>query len=160
MARERRPSVVSLFMRLSSTTTSFAERAEDIILFFLIGMTVKTLCLCVRPDGPIRATVFQEHLEPPAARVRKTLAVLVHDGEIATAPFGCDTVFCLDLKQVVDDDGAVGKSPRPVSLDRLVVGVNVMQSAGSFVIGAFRAGQPAPDMRPSAVAFGIRDLFG
>src|SRR5262245_26576852 len=160
MAREKRPSVVSLSMRLPAITISLAERAENKILIFLVGMAVITFCLGVRPDGPISVTVFQKHLESPATRIGKALAVLVHDGEIAAAAFGCDTIFCLNLQKVVDNDGAVRKTARLVSLYRLVVGVNVMQPAGGFVIGAFRAGQPAPDMRPSTVAFGIRDLFG
>src|SRR5262245_5186796 len=144
---------------LSPNPTSLAERAEHEISVFLAGMAVITLCLRVRPDGPIRAAVFQENLEAPAARVGKPLAVFVHDGEIAALPFQRDAVFRLNLQQVVYDDGAVRETPALVTFHGLVVGVNVVQPAGELVIGAFGAGQPAPDVRPATVAFGIRDFF-
>src|SRR5215470_10969591 len=140
--------------------TSFPERAEHIILIFLAGVAVKAPRLRVRPDGPIRVAVFPEDLESPAAGIRKAPAILVHDGELAATPFRRNAIFRLNLQKVVDDDGAVRISPRLESFHRLVVGVNVMQSAGGLVIGAFRAGQTAPEMRPAPIAVGIRDLFG
>src|SRR5262249_17172671 len=144
---------------LSPNPTSLAERAEHEIPVFLAGVTIEALCLRVRPDGPISAAIFQEDLEAPAARVGKPLAVLVHDGEIAALSFQRDAVLRLNLQQVVYDDGAVRETPALVSFHSLVVGVNVVQPAGELVIGAFGSGQPAPDVRPATVAFGIRDLL-
>src|SRR5215471_16105834 len=144
---------------LTPNPTSLAERAEHEIPVFLAGVAVITLRLRVRPDGTIRAAIFQEDLEAPAASVGKPLAVLVHDGEIAALTFQCDAVFRLNLQQVVYDDGAVRETPALVPFHSLVVGVNVVQPACELVIGAFGAGQPAPDVCPAPVAFWIRDFF-
>src|SRR5262245_104900 len=144
---------------LSPNPTSLAERAEHEISVFLAGVAVITLRLRVRPDGPIRAAVFQEDLEAPAARVGQPLAVLVHDGEIAALPFQRDAILRLNLQQVDLTDGAVRATTSAVPFHGLVFGVNVVRPAGELVIGTFGSGQPAPDVRPATVAIGIRDLF-
>src|SRR5262245_28013221 len=104
--------------------------------------------------------IFTEHLESPAARLRKAFAVLVHDGQIAAAAFRRDSIFRLSLQKVVDDGGAVRKTSPMASFcigqhgHRLVIGINVVDPASVLEIGAFRAGDAASDMRPESVAFG------
>src|SRR5678815_1503684 len=83
--------------------------------------------------------VTLEYLESPTTRITKSHLVLHHHRDAPARAFRRNAATGVpDLQQVVNQDRAVRELAAPVSLQRLVIGVEVMQSSVGGEAGMLR----------------------
>jgi len=112
----------------------------------------------LRADHPLARVTAREAFEPPTTRGGEGLAVLLHDAHDLAGALDQRVVLPDRFEEIEDDHRTVGERARPITLERLRVGVDVVDATERLVERVTRLDHHALDVLPSAPALGPGDL--
>lgn len=133
------------------------QAAEHVVVPVARGVAAEAGGRRIGAHGPLGRAVADEPLEPPATRRGIAVRVLEHDAQHLARALDHRMIRAHRAEQVEHDHRSVGKAPLAITLQRLVVGVQVMQSAERIEQRVAGLDDHALHVRPVAVARRVRD---
>jgi hypothetical protein len=144
---------------MGADSARLVELAENEAVGFGVRVARKAGRACIL-DCVLHLVICVEPLETPTSRIFVEVGVFDHHIDSATVALEDDSVLLLSLAQFIDDDRAVRKIPRSVSIDGFRVREDVVHSL--FALGERSAGQDdsRPHVNPAAKSIGVFHGFG
>ena len=136
-----------------------SELAKNKVVVFSLCVTVETRGLLVFGNGSVSAASTAKARESPTAVFFVLLAIFQHYINALQASFRRYAISFSDVQQLVDQNGAIGKLAGLVTLQRLMVCIDVMNPGLSCKCRTLWTYQYALYTGPSAIFRGERNLI-